>query len=792
VLKISAASRFTYTLLLGCVLMSSACGTKAPAPATYPAPAHELPAPTAPLTREARIEATEQFHEARAVFEQRCVVCHGCYDAPCQLILSSPEGIARGASKDKVYEATRLFAATPTRLFIDAHDVPGWRAKKFFPVLPEAQGQDPRTSLLLRMLELKREHPLPENQALPKGFELGLNREAECPSEEEFGEYAEEHPLWGMPYALPGLSEQEHEQLTRWVEAGTPSVAPPALVPAAQEAVAQWEAFLNQPELKARLMARYIYEHLFLASLHFEHLQASEPRTFYRLVRSRTPSGQPVEEIATRRPFEDPGSAPFYYRLLRKHDAVLAKTHMPYALSPARMERYRELFLTPIYEVEELPPYTLEVAANPFRAFHALPAKSRYRFMLDEAEFTMMGFIKGPVCRGQVALDVIQDRFWVMFVNPDSPVLEAEDAFLAGVSGDLDLPAEGGSNGHLLSWLRYARQEKKYLEAKSKFLNKLAQVPGRVNLDIVWDGEGHNPNAALTVLRHFDSATVLKGFVGGPSKTAWLVSYAILERIHYLLVAGFDVFGNVGHQLNTRMYMDFLRMESEHNFLDLLPMKRRRALVDAWYRDVRGNVKDQVYGKIARFDHETNIVYRTQQPELELLQMMAERLTPVRECKNALGRHEDEALRNALTPLALASGMPAALMPETSFLEVRDGLNAPHYFTLLRDSSHTNVAHLFREDERRAPEEDQLTVLQGFVGSYPNALFRVERRELEAFVATVRALSTHASYELLHARFGVSRTSPEFWPLLDRLHAAYRKQAPLEAGLFDLNRLDGR
>ena len=85
-------------------------------------------------------------------------------------------------------------------------------------------------------------------------------------------------------------------------------------------------------------------------------------------------------------------------------------------------------------------------------------------------------------------------------------------------------------------------------------------------------------NAALTVLRHYDSATVVKGFVGGAPKTGWVVGYSLLERIHYLLVAGFDVFGNVGHQLTTRMYMDFLRMEGEYNFLLLLPPARRRQL----------------------------------------------------------------------------------------------------------------------------------------------------------------------------------------------------------------------
>jgi hypothetical protein len=64
---------------------------------------------------------------------------------------------------------------------------------------------------------------------------------------------------------------------------------------------------------------------------------------------------------------------------------------------------------------DELPSYALEMAANPFIAFRALPTTARYQFMLDEAQFTIMGFIKGPVCRGQVALNVIEDQFWVFF-----------------------------------------------------------------------------------------------------------------------------------------------------------------------------------------------------------------------------------------------------------------------------------------------------------------------------------------------------------------------------------------
>ena len=78
------------------------------------------------------------YHDAvKPVLESRCVVCHGCYDAPCQLKLTSPAGIDRGVSKQVVYDGTRLVAATPHRLFVDAQSTSQWRKLGFSPVLNE-------------------------------------------------------------------------------------------------------------------------------------------------------------------------------------------------------------------------------------------------------------------------------------------------------------------------------------------------------------------------------------------------------------------------------------------------------------------------------------------------------------------------------------------------------------------------------------------------------------------------------------------------------------------------------
>jgi hypothetical protein len=43
----------------------------------------------------------------------------------------------------------------------------------------------------------------------------------------------------------------------------------------------------------------------------------------------------------------------------------------------------------------------------------------------------------------------------------------------------------------------------------------------------VWDGGGRNPNAALTVFRHYDSATVLQGLIGEQPQTVMLMGYPL-------------------------------------------------------------------------------------------------------------------------------------------------------------------------------------------------------------------------------------------------------------------------
>jgi hypothetical protein len=731
--------------------------------------------------------------DVRPVLENRCVVCHGCYDAPCQLKLGAWEGIARGATKAVVYDGTRLLEATPTRLFVDAQQASQWRMKDFFPVLNErtpSPENNLAASVLYRSLALKKAHPLPDEKVLSNAFDFSLDRAQSCPRLDEYDAYERDHPLAGMPYGLPGLAPRELEVITRWLAAGSPDEAPAPLPANVARQVKDWEQFLNGDSLKAQLMSRYLYEHLFLGHLVFED---DAQRQSLRIVRSTTAPGTPMIPVATRRPYEDPGVARVYYRLVPERETILAKTHLPYLLSPARMAKFRGWFLAPAYAVKAMPSYADEQASNPFITFAAIPADSRYRFMLDEAEFFIMNFIKGPVCRGQMALDVIHDRFWVFFIDPDVGADAANAELRAREANNARLPAYYGSDSPaLFAWGEMARLETDFLAVKSRLINQRFSGAQKVDLSLIWDGDGRNPNAALTVFRHFDSASVVKGLVGEAPETAWVLGYPLFERIYYLLVAGYDPYGNIGHQLNSRLYMDFMRMEGEANFLTLLPKASRAAIRDHWYRGASADVKSYIGGAKNPLDAETGIVYRSNDPQRELYGLLGRHLRPVLAPRFDLASVPDAALRQKLQQLTAVRGASLAWLPEAVVLRIDDPPRAPLYFSLLRNTAHSNVTHLLKEKSELLPAENTLTVVPGFIGAYPNAIFRTTPAELPALSAAISKLASEKDYRALADRFVIRRTDPAFWAASDAMIDAYAQWAPLEAGLFDYNRLENR
>jgi len=746
--------------------------------ALAPGPRQPVAAQETALAGHARIED---------ILAKRCVVCHGCYDAPCQLKLSSADGWARGASKQKVYDSSRLEDAPMTRLGIDAQTVPEWRRKGFFDVT--ASGTGP--SVLEQLLRAGRSNIFKLGAPLPEDIEISPLRKNACPMPGETGDYLKEHPQGGMPFAMAPLPEDDYRKLIAWAEDGAP--APPEPKAPADDVLRQLnalEAFFNRQDLRSRLVARFVYEHLFLAHLH---LEGDDPRRFFRLIRSRTATGQPPEEVPSRRPFDDPGG-PFHYRLVPVDGIILHKEHMVYEIGPERLARYRALFEKDDWQIDTLPPYSTAAGGNPLSTFSAIPARSRYQFLLDDALYFVRSFIRGPVCYGQVAVNVIEDRFWVSFLAPEADLSVTDPSFLEQAIPILELPvaqSDSKITERLESYLRLGPV--RYQDFRRARYARKFRDHGGPDYDHIWDGDGRNEDARLTVYRNFSSASVVTGFVGSIPETAWVIDFPLFERIYYNLVAGFDVFGNVEHQLTTRIYMDSLRREGERIFLSFMPAELRKPLHASWYRGPLVSVVNRWGESALDTRSQTDITYETAFPKSEFLSGLLKvpprlwpETDPINRCRGAACAPAD-TVAGKLRPLTAQPAPFAKFLPDISVLVV-DGEETREVFTLVHDMAHSNVAFIFNEDLRREPENDSVTVVSGQFSSYPNLFFRMPADRVGEFVRLVTEIRSQKDYLDVVAAFGIRRSDARFWESYDLIQEALNARDGIQAGLLDLNR----
>jgi len=729
--------------------------------------------------------------DIQPIFTAKCVACHACYDSPCQLNLGSAEGALRGGHKLPVYNGTRTRAQEPTRLFLDAEDEAAWRRKGFHSVL-DAQGS--QAALMARMLELGRSQPLTPNARLPAGLDIGIGRENSCPRPDEFDGYARKNAHAGMPFAVTGLSDEEYARLQRWLEQGAP-VERQALQPSVAEAaqITEWERLLNTPGARGKLVGRWLYEHLFIAHLYFEDVAGGH---FYQLVRSRTPSGEPVDVIATRRPNDDPGTR-FHYRLRPIPDVIVHKTHITYPLSPAKLARTKALFFGGDWRVDAVPGYGAGHRANPFMTFQAIPAAARYQFMLDNAEYFVRTFIRGPVCRGQIATDVIRDNFWVFFQDPQHDLYVTDQRFREQTTPLLAMPGQLDDLGELLGfWNIYRTKRNRYEQLR---MQAYATEPAQWRH--IWAG---NDNALLTIFRQHDSASVRRGLIGEIPQTLWWMDYPLLERTYYQLVVNFDVFGNVSHQGQTRLYFDLIRNGAELNFLRLLPAASRQAILDGWY-EKSGQLKLLLAYTAIDGATPSLLELGRADPKQAFARQLLSRHADINAAPDPLNRcpgshcyradqpPELQRAEQALSRLTnrLAAGLPAIRsLPEATLLRVEHGDGQREIYSLLRNRAHSNVAFMYGESLRWQPRLDTLTVYPGILSSYPNFIFDLPAAEVPAFVAALEQVKEGGDVEPIVERWGVRRSHPRFWDYFNDLTRYLEETEPREAGVLDMNRYE--
>ena len=768
------------------LLILTACAPKAPPPVAIQTPERTI----------------DYLSEVKPILDRRCVVCHSCYNSPCQLKLSSFEGADRGASKKKVYNSMRLKTMDPTRLFIDADSTAGWRKKDFFSVTQSSAGSGFNNSFMLELLNHKMHHPGSSGSYYPEAEDLTC---AENGS--ELGGYLEKHPNGGMPFGFPPLKKDEFNIIAGWLVQGahspTPDQQQALTAPAKKDlaAIKRWEDFFNTGDIKHAVTARYLYEHLFLAHITFD----ATGKTFYELIRSRTPPGKPIDLVATVRPYDDPLADKVYYRFRRIHSTIVYKTHMVFTLDDNEMVRLQQLFIKPPWQ--EKPHrigYDPKVSANPFVAFAQIPVRSRYQFLLDHAHYIIMTFIRGPVCRGQIALNVIPDHFWVMFLDPEFDLSVRYPAFLRVHQDDLKMPIEQGSLFPVLDLINnpYYRAIQHFFKARQDFY--AAHYYQGLGYGAIWRGNRPGDSPLLTVYRHFDSASSHKGILGELPRTMWLIDYPLFERIYYALVAGFDVYGTMGHQLAIRLYMDTLRVEAESYFLEFMPTDVRKNMLQSWYGKIS-------YRDIHAFQTTmpSGITFSTRDPKREFIEQLVGKWIP-----KSIGIRFDPInylhAGEKYPPLPekynsredYLQGLRSVARPGTAFVRLFNNYNANLAYLRIRmpkgkkdivaslvvNRWHDNVTYLFGEKGTLDSSKDRIDVLKGFIGSYPNYFFDVTVAQMPDFLDLLENMQDTPEDIARLKQYGVNRSREDFWPHYDWLQQRFLQDQPVRAGIFDLNR----
>lgn len=760
--------------------------------ATHPLPPVAVKLPTRTI---------HYLSEVKPLLDRRCTVCHSCYNSPCQLKLDSFEGLDRGATKKAVYDSSRLKTMEPTRLFTDAKTTAEWRRKGFSSVTDSTAGDGFNDSMMLQLLDHKMKNPKSSGSYRPEADDLTC-----AENQGELAGFLKKHPNKGMPFGFPPLKQDEFELVAGWLYQGAKGPSPAeqraleASTPQGAAEVTKWEEFFNREGPKHAMTARYIYEHLFLAHVRF----GQSTSEFYELVRSRTAPGTPLDLVATVRPYDDPGAPRVYYRFRKIHSTIVQKTHMVYELDDARMRRYQELFLEPEWlQQPHLEGYDPKVSANPFKAFEQIPPRSRYAFLLDSAHYIIMTFIQGPVCKGQIALNVIDDHFWIMFIDPDHDLSVRHPGFLRLHADQLAMPIDQGSDPGLFSALndRHRKLAVEYYQARQDAYAALNY--GGLGYDAIWKGSKASDAPFLTVYRHFDSATVLVGALGNLPKTLWAIDYPLLERVYYGLVAGFDVYGTLGHQLAVRLYMDRLRIEGESYFLDLLPPETRSPTMKSWYADTK---LEKLHYRPAPMP--SGIRFATQDPKREFVEHLVgtelSREAGIRfdtinylkageEYPSIPGKFETVAdyLRGFRSVSRPGSPFVAILSDQTAnlaYVRVRMKSGRDLVITGVVNRWHDDIAFLLGEEKRLDPKKDSVDFVPGLIGSYPNMFFDVPQDEFQAFLELLANFDREEESKRRLARYAINRADDRFWETYDWFQKRFGEDEPVVGGLLDLNR----
>ncbi|MTV29818.1 hypothetical protein GJ654_02280 [Rhodoblastus acidophilus] len=734
--------------------------------------------------------------EIQPIFNRRCIACHGCLGSPCNVKLDSHRGVDRGGFGVNPY-SSRIDSSPRVGMDV-VQTTAEWRQRGFYPILAREGTPSDRlnSSLLYKMVAAGHRHNQP-----------GFSREAVmslyakrydhvCPADpKSLDTFLEANPAAGMPFGLPAISSADLEKLEAWVANGSPGPTQDELRKAetvkGEAAVAQWENFFNDPDPRNRLVARYIFDHVYQASVVLD----ENPGEFFHLVRSETPPpraagatvDQQIKVIDTPLPYDNPyayaGVEKFWYRLQKVTAPRVQKNHFVWRLNESSLAHLKILFLERDWDTTQdmNPPWGV---GNPFLIYRAIPAEARALFLLENSEVIVGGITYGPVCLGQTATYAVKDHFWVHFLDPRyDPSVQDPKLGLETWSTMMDRSPLGNAE--------YANA---YAQAQKKL------TPEGLTIDSVWNGGKKNPNAWLTVLRHETNVSVMKGRQGGVPRSQWLINYSGFERLYYDTVASYKYWqGDLG-KIETVVFFNFLRQEMEDNFLLLLPPQEREPIRQRWSQGVFGAIGRSV---VPFADRNLPGGVLGDRPVLDLVDRLqthmgpevsgpVDRLNPRVKPKISLDApiHSFPRWEEAVSLLTETTAYKfPRFLPSVVLLRLNHG-HESRVYSLIANRVYKTQFDLFFQNGEALPDEDTMSVYPTLVGGFPNLFIELDLAQAPAFLNELRSVQMLDDWKALRNRYGVLRNSERFWPALDWFNEWNFRHRGEEAGYLDLSYYD--
>ncbi len=127
--------------------------------------------------------------EVKPLLDKRCVVCHSCYNSPCQLKLDSFEGADRGATKKAIYNGHAAEIHGPHAALHRRPVHRGVAGKSFFSVTESKAPGGLNDSIMIELLSHKMKNPKSVGEYRSEAEDLTCSED-----QAELGGYLEEAP----------------------------------------------------------------------------------------------------------------------------------------------------------------------------------------------------------------------------------------------------------------------------------------------------------------------------------------------------------------------------------------------------------------------------------------------------------------------------------------------------------------------------------------------------------------------------------------------------------------------